>query len=230
MGTTIGQKIKELREIRDMTQEEFGRLVGCAQNTVAEWEKRKGRGPNKHFLGRVAQVFGVSIDYLLGVEKLEIPKIPCYGEISNSQFSWPDVNKCEYYIELPQSEYSSGRFSFKILDDCLEPIADKGDYCIFEKLHPQDGDIAIVRFSQNTAIVRLWKQQANKVILFESNIYRKGDVCFFEVIEEATDDLTYTLKEANKSIKIEGKLVAVKRIIKQVKSYPGVKYIFSNTI
>ena len=65
MSKTIGQRIKELREERGLTQAELAKLLGCAQNTVAEWENRKDRLPGGKLLGDIAKIFGISFDYLL---------------------------------------------------------------------------------------------------------------------------------------------------------------------
>ena len=69
MSKTIGQRIKELREQRGLTQDELGKLLGCAQTTVANWENQPERTPEKKIIAKLAQVFQVTVDYLFGVEK-----------------------------------------------------------------------------------------------------------------------------------------------------------------
>lgn len=58
------QKIAELRKERGLSQKEFGKLIGAAQNTVCNWENGK-REPDTQTLNKIAKFFGVSVDYLL---------------------------------------------------------------------------------------------------------------------------------------------------------------------
>ena len=58
------QKIDELRKERGLSQKEFGKLIGAAQNTVCNWENGK-REPDTQTLNKIAKFFGVSVDYLL---------------------------------------------------------------------------------------------------------------------------------------------------------------------
>lgn len=58
------QKIAELRKGRGLSQKEFGKLIGAAQNTVCNWENGK-REPDVQTLNKIADFFNVSVDYLL---------------------------------------------------------------------------------------------------------------------------------------------------------------------
>ena len=60
----FGRKLKELRFKNDITQVEFAKLLGVAQQTVGSWEKEKS-APNYELLKQIAKYFNVSIDYLL---------------------------------------------------------------------------------------------------------------------------------------------------------------------
>ena len=63
----LGRKLKELRFKNDITQAEFAKLLGVAQQTVGSWEKEKSM-PNYDLLKQIAKYFNVSIDYLLDNE------------------------------------------------------------------------------------------------------------------------------------------------------------------
>ncbi len=64
MGT-VGQRIKKLREDKDMSQVELGRLVNMGNTTISQWESDK-RSPDIATVKRLSDIFGVSSDYLLG--------------------------------------------------------------------------------------------------------------------------------------------------------------------
>lgn len=67
-------RLKELRESAGYrSQQSFADAFGVAQSTVGNWEAGK-REPNYEITIRLADFFGVSIDYLLGHTTAEAPR------------------------------------------------------------------------------------------------------------------------------------------------------------
>lgn len=65
----IGERIKNLRAQKDITQIELARKLNVSSGNVGEWEQGKAK-PGADALVSLASVFGISIDWLLtGVEK-----------------------------------------------------------------------------------------------------------------------------------------------------------------
>lgn len=60
-------KIRDLRKKKGWTQEEFGDMLGINKVTVSGYENGK-RQPTPEMLARMADLFGVSIDTILGRE------------------------------------------------------------------------------------------------------------------------------------------------------------------
>ena len=63
----LAQKLKELRERKEMSQAELANVLDVAQQTVASWEKSKS-SPNYDILQKIADYFNVTTDELLGRE------------------------------------------------------------------------------------------------------------------------------------------------------------------
>ena len=63
---TIGERIRELRTEKQVTQERLANFLGVTPQAVSRWE-REGVCPNLELLPRLAKFFGVSTDYLLGL-------------------------------------------------------------------------------------------------------------------------------------------------------------------
>lgn len=61
----IGEKISLLREQKNMTQEQLGKLVNLSQQTIDHYEKGRAR-PSIDTVSLFADIFSVSTDYLLG--------------------------------------------------------------------------------------------------------------------------------------------------------------------
>ena len=68
----VGERIKELRKARRMTQNEFAERINVTKSTVSAYENGS-RLPSYDVLIRIARLFKVSTDHLLGYsEKTEI--------------------------------------------------------------------------------------------------------------------------------------------------------------
>lgn len=60
-------RLKELRKSRKMKQAELADLIEVSSRTISYWEKGK-REIASNKLGQLADLFGVSIPYLLGYD------------------------------------------------------------------------------------------------------------------------------------------------------------------
>lgn len=220
---SIGQRIRELRQNRKISQVELARRIGCAQNTIAGWESNPARSPHKRFIGKVAQALNVSVDYLLDIKKTENTPIPCYGTFPSTGFAWS--TEPQEYIDVAPGEYVIGRFAIKIADDFLEPTIIAGDYAIFEKIAPEDADIVVVRLpeKENKAMVKKWRRQQKIVALLENNPNKVCPPYCFQIYQEFDDSLIYlTNSKPKEHLIVEGKLVGIKRKIKTLNCYTSI--------
>lgn len=79
----FGLRIKELRESKKMSQEELGRRIGRSKPVISNYENNI-KTPPLDVLINIAIVFNVSLDYLVGIDK--VPMISIAG-LSNEQKS-----------------------------------------------------------------------------------------------------------------------------------------------
>ena len=63
----IGEKIKNLRKNRRLTQEELGKLINTDGNTVSRWERDR-LGVGSAYVAKLADALGTTTDYLLNGE------------------------------------------------------------------------------------------------------------------------------------------------------------------
>lgn len=63
--TVLGNRIRRLRKEANLTQVQLGKLLDCSSSTISLYEGGQ-RSPDTHMLIRLADVFDVSVDYLLG--------------------------------------------------------------------------------------------------------------------------------------------------------------------
>lgn len=91
---TLGKRIAQLRQEKELTQEGLAELLGISRPGLGLYETDK-REPDYETLGKIAKYFNVSTDYLLG--HTEIRK---YTEINVTpkEFFPPDIaEEIEHY-------------------------------------------------------------------------------------------------------------------------------------
>lgn len=68
---SIGKTIAELRKEKGWTQIELAEKLQVSDKAISKWEKDSG-APSVEFFPVLAEVFGVSIDYLMTGKKLSL--------------------------------------------------------------------------------------------------------------------------------------------------------------
>jgi transcriptional regulator with XRE-family HTH domain len=64
----LKDKLKELRKKNNLTQVEFAKIFTISNGTVGNWESGI-RQPDNEMLSKIADYYGVSVDYILEREK-----------------------------------------------------------------------------------------------------------------------------------------------------------------
>lgn len=72
MNTTVGKRIKELRKAHGWTQVQLSEKLNKGDSTVRMWELGKSE-PDNETIVLLSKLFGVSTDYMLGVEPHDEP-------------------------------------------------------------------------------------------------------------------------------------------------------------
>jgi transcriptional regulator with XRE-family HTH domain len=63
---TTGERIRELRKAKKWTQQELADKLGLDRTTISKWERQGGSEPDNATITKIADIFDVSTDYLLG--------------------------------------------------------------------------------------------------------------------------------------------------------------------
>ncbi|MDE5721142.1 MAG: helix-turn-helix domain-containing protein [Clostridia bacterium] len=67
MNLIFGQKLKELRNEKGITQAEAAKIFNVSKTTICQWETSK-QEPSLDSLTAIAKFFEVTAGYLLGLE------------------------------------------------------------------------------------------------------------------------------------------------------------------
>ena len=114
MNTTIdkklvGQRIKNIRQQKGMTLEEFGKMFGASKSNVRSWEIGKNL-PNPERLKTIAKLADISVNTLLyGGMKERIAKIVSLIAKPNPKYNTIDVRSVtrRIYHALPSMDYTN---------------------------------------------------------------------------------------------------------------------------
>ena len=63
----MGNRIREIRKAKGLTMKQLGDAIGLAESTISHYEKSRRQPPNDTVF-KLADFFGVTVGYLLGVE------------------------------------------------------------------------------------------------------------------------------------------------------------------
>ena len=71
MNINVGEKIKELRTTRNLTQSKLAEVIGVTTSAVSSYEVC-ARQPSYDVLVKISKFFNVTTDYLLGASDKDI--------------------------------------------------------------------------------------------------------------------------------------------------------------
>jgi transcriptional regulator with XRE-family HTH domain len=108
----FSKRLKDLRQEKEITQEDLGKVLNKTKNNISQYETNK-REPDNDTLSRIAEYFNVSIDYLLGrsdicnpSNKDQLETTKAYHNLDASGLSDEDIKKVEEYIDLLKQKYN----------------------------------------------------------------------------------------------------------------------------
>jgi transcriptional regulator, cro/CI family len=122
----LGDRVRKLREGRNMTQTELSEMLGMkTYTTVSKWEKNENFPKGKD-LKKLAEIFDVTSDYLLGLTDSKLKKITTQSEKT-------EIISIYDQLEEPRQE--------KVLDFAKEQLGEQENskiVSIFEKVSNED--------------------------------------------------------------------------------------------
>lgn len=193
--------IKELRQSRGITQSELARLCGVHQTAVSQWENGRTL-PDKNALVRLSDIFGVSVDFLMGKkDNTSAGKnlIPVLGYVRAGQpiEAYEDILD---YVEISDSMAATGEyFGLRVEGDSMMPKICPDDTVIVHKQdYIESGEIAVVMVNEFDATVK-------KVI-------KKGTSLTLVPFNPSYEPMIFTPNEiVTLPVKIIGKVVELRR-------------------
>lgn len=102
----FAKRLRELRKEFGLTQRELGEKVGVSQRVLGYYET-ENRFPDEHILNKLADVFNVSVDYLLGrtLVKENIDTVGAHRKNPHEELPEEAQEQLNDYIEFLLNKY-----------------------------------------------------------------------------------------------------------------------------
>ncbi len=175
MGNTLGDRLRSLREQSGKTQRELAALLCINRVSYTQYENNK-RTPPPDTLRKLAIIFNVSVDYLLGNDVMKTSatkkgvKIPVLGRVVAGVPIEAIQEILDYEEITPELAATGDFFALKIRGHSMEPRMLEGDVVIVRRQDDVDsGDVAIVLVNGDEATVKRVKKQKDGITLIATN-------------------------------------------------------------
>ena len=191
-----------------MTQAVLAKKLGVAQNTLSYWEQEK-YDIDSESLKRIADIFGVSIDYVLcgkssggsfsNVFSIKTKKVPLLGDIACGKPIFADEEHGQFVLT---SEDIDADFCLKAKGDSMTGARINDGDIVFIKQQDEvlNGQIAAVRIGDEATLKRVYfYKEKGKLVLNPEN--------------PNFEPLVYVGEELNE-VQILGRAVAFQSIVK----------------
>lgn len=190
--------LKKLRKEHKLTQRQLANMLYVDCSAVTKWETGKAN-PDFEKQQKLAQIFDVSLDFLLGRSDIQNPyntadessfdrrmiKVPVLGYVA-AGIPIDAIEDVLDYEELSADEFNPNYdyFALKIKGESMTPKIQNGDVVII-RCQPdvESGEIAIVCVNGEEATCKKLKKHDNGISLvsinpdFEPMFFTKKEVC-----------------------------------------------------
>lgn len=147
-------RLRKLREEKGLYQSDVAKIIGVTTSAYSFYETEK-RNMTPEIVKQLAHFFGVSTDYLLGVNDNK-RLLPVLGTVKAGYDYLAQENIIDYIDPSMNITDPENYFGLIVKGDSMAPLFDEGDYLI---VHKSDGefntnDIGIVLINGDEATVK----------------------------------------------------------------------------
>lgn len=180
-------RIRQLRNAIEMKQSDLAGRLNVKANTISNWENGKTE-PDLESLQKMAAIFDVTIDYILGNSTIcktsaaGSIRIPVIGDVA-AGIPIEAITDIVDYEEIDAAMAASGEFfGLRVKGASMEPRMRDGDVVIVRKQESAEtGDTVVVLVNGDSATVKKIKYGSDGISLIPTNpIY---DVQFYSAAD-----------------------------------------------
>lgn len=160
---SMGDTIKKLRIDAHMTQEELGALLGVKKAAIHKYETGRVENIKRSSIQKMADIFGVSPGYLIGIstdEPSRIVSFPVLGDIAAGYDEIAIEDWSGETLDLPESMLrgrdKSDYFVLRVKGSSMYPMYIEGDKVLILRQPSLDrsGDIGVIMYNDDQATIK----------------------------------------------------------------------------
>lgn len=178
----IGNKIKEIRTLKNMTQEELASKMNYKSRSTINKIELGIADVSSSKVKEFARVLGVSVSYLMGwnEQKKSGTKIPVLGSIP-AGIPLEAIEEVLDYEEISEDLSSRGEyFALKVKGDSMSPVINDEDIVIIRKQDDaESGKICVVMINGFDATLKEIKKEPNGLWVLPKNAFSDFKPMFF---------------------------------------------------
>ncbi len=205
MKTTIGERIRDARQSKQLEQASLAAKIDIATRTVQRWEKGE-QVPDSNYLMRIAKVTGVVAHWLLTgdgekfpseehkskflslptnrYKKVSLVSLPLLSSVPGGVLSRTfHPEHAERHITVDDVR-DPNAFALEVKGNSMAPRIENGDIIVVSPTHEvKNGDICVVRVDEEDTVkqIKIDEQFLHLIPLnpeYEPMVVRKKDVSF----------------------------------------------------
>ena len=178
----VGARLKYARELRNISLEKAGEVIGVHKSTILRWERGNTEKFKIPVLETISNLYNVNPAWLMGYDvpmerNLTTLKV---NELGNSIVSIPILGtvKAGYdylaqenwigTIDVETSLFGNGKdyFALKVHGNSMSPVLIENDIVIIKKQNDfENGDIVVAIINGDEATIKKGKKNDNSILL-----------------------------------------------------------------
>lgn len=178
---TLGEKIRALRQARQLTLQAIANVFGINRASVSDWEGGKTR-PDPDRLPALARILGTTVDDLLSGDDVVAEtisagsagrgRIPIVGTAQlGADGFWSElghpIGVGNGYLDMPSSDANA--YAVRVVGDSMHPRIRSGEFVLCEPNHPYGpGDEVLVVTTDGRSMVKEFLYERDGTIVLHS--------------------------------------------------------------
>ncbi len=182
---SIARNIRAVRTRNNLTQEEFGEIVGVSSMAVSQWET--GRAvPRMGAVQKISDYFHISKGSLIDEDSSTLTKLPISGSTATLPLRtlgkihagvMDDDNMCDNEeIQVPERVVLAypDAFLLRVKGNCMDRVIPEGSHVVVAPhKEPTNGSIVVIHDDAHEAIMKRY-YKGSSALMLSPDSYEEG--------------------------------------------------------
>lgn len=195
---SIGSNIRRIRVVRDLTQEEFGKIAGVSAMAVSQWENDRAV-PRMGAVQAIADHFGLNKGEIIDDEPTDLPDgamlpsdarpayAPLLGRVHAGDACESDVIDDRIPIPYEVREAHPRGYFLEVEGGCMSRVYPEGCHIYIDPAQqPRNGSVAVVSIDGADYMMRRLYDTGRTVVLSPDS----WDDCYEDIVITVEDGRT----------------------------------------